>query len=597
MTHATAIRFCAAALVCALAVSMSPQARGEEVSLTFSGHITERVSSPPDPFGQVEIGDPWTLTYSFDTGIQDVDGSQDAGQYRSAVVTVDLTIGTEQVIGSPAQVCPNGFDSMIAVNLGPDYADYVALMGLPQGQAWAQVSLADNNGTPFRSDVLPSALPSPLDAAFPDLRQFSLRIPGRTEIFLIGEIGSGPIRTPSQVRTRIQLSDGPDYRTAALLVNSELFGPGGVASGILDCPGCEVMGVEPSPFRWVVATEQGDVPEDGEAVLGFILNPGGEVMGVEPSPFNVFLEVDGQTVGEIDFSQLGGTFPGTLGSLDIIGLELKEPIGSISLHQGVRLFDAFEPVAVQGTRASFQVSSDQQGSTVDLVVDSRLFGADGLASGFFLCPGCEVMGVEPSPFRWVVDPPQEDGATVIGFILNPGGEVMGVEPSPFRILAVTDTQTLGALDFSQVTGFLGSLHLSGVRIELDDGSFLPVADLVAEASNVEIDIKPDSDDNTINLGSSGVIPVAILSSLVFDATTVNPDTVRLSGAAVRLAGKSGKYLATVEDVNGDGLDDLLCKVLTEQLLIEEGATTAVLEAQTYDGLSISGADSITIVPN
>jgi len=49
-------------------------------------------------------------------------------------------------------------------------------------------------------------------------------------------------------------------------------------------------------------------------------------------------------------------------------------------------------------------------------------------------------------------------------------------------------------------------------------------------SSVDIDIKPGSDQNTINLRSKGVIPVAILSSEDFDATNVDPTTVELEGA-------------------------------------------------------------------
>ena len=41
-----------------------------------------------------------------------------------------------------------------------------------------------------------------------------------------------------------------------------------------------------------------------------------------------------------------------------------------------------------------------------------------------------------------------------------------------------------------------------------------------EGLPVNIDIKPGSETNTINLGSKGNVPVAILSTTVFDATTV-----------------------------------------------------------------------------
>ncbi|MBI3663134.1 MAG: hypothetical protein HY234_08815 [Acidobacteria bacterium] len=46
---------------------------------------------------------------------------------------------------------------------------------------------------------------------------------------------------------------------------------------------------------------------------------------------------------------------------------------------------------------------------------------------------------------------------------------------------------------------------------------------------VEIDIKPDSFPNSINLGSGGTVPVAIFSSPSFDARTIDPLTVSLAG--------------------------------------------------------------------
>jgi len=117
---------------------------------------------------------------------------------------------------------------------------------------------------------------------------------------------------------------------------------------------------------------------------------------------------------------------------------------------------------------------------------------------------------------------------------------------------------------------------------------------------VDIDIKPGSYPNSINLGSNGVIPVAILSTADFDATQVDPGTVTLSGAGVAVKGKGNKYLASQEDVNGDGLLDLVVKVETENL--EPGAFQdgyAVLTGETnYMGMliPIEGKDEINIVP-
>ncbi|MFC1713846.1 hypothetical protein ACFL6S_09265 [Candidatus Poribacteria bacterium] len=112
-----------------------------------------------------------------------------------------------------------------------------------------------------------------------------------------------------------------------------------------------------------------------------------------------------------------------------------------------------------------------------------------------------------------------------------------------------------------------------------------------------IDIKPGSDPNSINLGANGVVPVAILSSADFDATTVDPDTVALAGAGVAVRGKGNKSMSHEEDVNGDGLIDLVLQVETENLdpdAFQDGY--ACLTGTTFDGTEIEGCDEIIIVP-
>ena len=114
---------------------------------------------------------------------------------------------------------------------------------------------------------------------------------------------------------------------------------------------------------------------------------------------------------------------------------------------------------------------------------------------------------------------------------------------------------------------------------------------------VTIDIKPGSDPNSINLGSAGVVPVAILSEAGFNAPEeIDPETISLAGASVKMVGKSSKYLCHSEDVNSDGLLDLMCQVETVGFIIEPGDSTAVLEAATYGGTPVRGEDAIQIVP-
>jgi len=113
---------------------------------------------------------------------------------------------------------------------------------------------------------------------------------------------------------------------------------------------------------------------------------------------------------------------------------------------------------------------------------------------------------------------------------------------------------------------------------------------------VRIDIKPGDDWNTINPGSSGVIPVAILSSEEFDATTVDPATILLEGAEVAVRGK-GKLLADVEDVNNDGLPDLVCQVETESLTLDPDVGEVWLTAETVNLEKVIGSDVVLIVPD
>ncbi|MBI1749863.1 MAG: hypothetical protein HYR59_04295 [Acidobacteria bacterium] len=108
---------------------------------------------------------------------------------------------------------------------------------------------------------------------------------------------------------------------------------------------------------------------------------------------------------------------------------------------------------------------------------------------------------------------------------------------------------------------------------------------------VEIDIKPDSFPNSINLGSGGTVPVAIFSSPSFDARTIDPLTVSLAGANIALKGK-GTPMVSFKDLNGDGLLDMVIHVETEALQLTEGDTIAVLRGKTFGRISVRGEDSV-----
>jgi len=105
---------------------------------------------------------------------------------------------------------------------------------------------------------------------------------------------------------------------------------------------------------------------------------------------------------------------------------------------------------------------------------------------------------------------------------------------------------------------------------------------------VEIDIKPGSDPNSINLKSKGVVPVAVLFTEAFDASTIDPSTVVFAGAL--------PVRSTECDVDGDGDLDLLFHFKTQYLELDENSTKATLTSTTYDGQPIQGTDKVNIVP-
>lgn len=105
---------------------------------------------------------------------------------------------------------------------------------------------------------------------------------------------------------------------------------------------------------------------------------------------------------------------------------------------------------------------------------------------------------------------------------------------------------------------------------------------------VVIDIKPGSFPNSINPKSQGKIPVAILTTDSFDATTIDPTTV--------LFGRTGAEAAPVhfafEDVDGDGDTDMIFHFNTQDTGIQCGDTSASLTGETFSGQMFQGSDSV-----
>jgi hypothetical protein len=113
---------------------------------------------------------------------------------------------------------------------------------------------------------------------------------------------------------------------------------------------------------------------------------------------------------------------------------------------------------------------------------------------------------------------------------------------------------------------------------------------------VPVDIKPGALPKTINLGSQGNVPVAILSTSDFDATTVNPYTVKIGAASVNVKGKKGTLQESISDANGDGPLDMIVHFDTQALGLTNNAVEICVSGETTGGIRFIGCNPITIVP-
>ena len=186
-------------------------------------------------------------------------------------------------------------------------------------------------------------------------------------------------------------------------------------------------------------------------------------------------------------------------------------------------------------------------------------------------------------------------------------------PDGFMAIANTDGGWSG--DIGQATA---TDVCSDVDIDNDAPDVFPLGDTIVEwcatdeAGNktcatqiinvkplpVDIDIKPGSFPNSVNFKSKGVLPVAILTTDTFDATTVDPETVIFD--IFEINGSTSPIMCAIEDVDGDGDLDLICHFSIPDIDhkcqgIVDGRVvhaTGQILADTFDGLPIQGLDSI-----
>jgi len=168
-------------------------------------------------------------------------------------------------------------------------------------------------------------------------------------------------------------------------------------------------------------------------------------------------------------------------------------------------------------------------------------------------------------------------------------------PSTSSFVAYSEAARVGdgkASFVIQITDCPFGVHFLDLK-EKESGT-APLFTFLEAAVPVVIDIKPGSDPNSINCNNEkGVIPVAILTTGDFDATTVDHTMVTFEGAGeTHVHKQSGEPKRHEEDVDGDGDVDLVFHFRLGDTTLTCASTEGTLVGETLDGQAIEGTDSV-----
>jgi hypothetical protein len=163
---------------------------------------------------------------------------------------------------------------------------------------------------------------------------------------------------------------------------------------------------------------------------------------------------------------------------------------------------------------------------------------------------------------------------------------MFVDPDneDYRLLAISP-----CIDAGSNGVVIASIDLDGnERIVDGDLDGTATVDMGAYEFNVQ-EIPVDIMVSTINLGSKGRTPVAVITTEDFDAMSIDPASVRFAGAS--------PVKHSMEDVDGDGDIDLKLHFMTVDLDIDPATGEVTLMGQTLDGVLVVGMDAVKVVPS
>jgi hypothetical protein len=190
-------------------------------------------------------------------------------------------------------------------------------------------------------------------------------------------------------------------------------------------------------------------------------------------------------------------------------------------------------------------------------------------------PGAEVSAVGasllapaggPAPITVEVFGPDD---SLLGSMEAQAGEIVG------EFWGIVASAPIGRVVFTPGTG---------VGLLIDEVLF------GGTSSDPVLEVAVEVQQDAINPESQGVIPVALLSAADFDATAIDPSTVRFGpGGAMPRASTLGP------DVDGDGLADALLHFRTPETELTCGDAHARLTGETVEGVSFEGTATVHIL--
>ena len=171
-------------------------------------------------------------------------------------------------------------------------------------------------------------------------------------------------------------------------------------------------------------------------------------------------------------------------------------------------------------------------------------------------------------------------------------------PPEFVAISTDANSTVFGLSASAAQSLQSAIDLYGpdnlflaLRINWGGNSQGGSVRVFSARQEIDVDIKPDADPNSINPNSRGVIAVAVLTTASFDASTVDVDSVSFG-----VSGNGDAPLrSALRDVDGDGDDDLILHFKPQGTGIECGTSALYLKADTLSGQPIGGLDGVLTV--